>query len=113
MLLNHIRIFIYVEAFNNQTFNQDGNESAILKIKYYNPPDLIFQHLPVREKVTKSEVTRMRDGYILDTLTNVDIQEIVEIGGEVIEIYEGDSYRENFKKSPFRKVKEKLFASRK
>ena len=23
----------YVKAFNNQTFNQDGNESAILKIK--------------------------------------------------------------------------------
>ena len=35
---------VYVEAFNNQTFNQDGNESAILRIKYYNPPDLLFQH---------------------------------------------------------------------
>ena len=23
----------YVDAFNNQTFNQDGNESAILRIK--------------------------------------------------------------------------------
>ena len=34
----------YVDAFNNQTFNQDGNESAILGIKYCNPPDLIFQH---------------------------------------------------------------------
>ena len=41
---------VHVEAFNNQTFNQDGNESAILKIKYYNPPDLIFQHLPVKER---------------------------------------------------------------
>ena len=38
----------YVDAFNNQTFNQDGNESAILRIKYYNPPNLIFQHLPVK-----------------------------------------------------------------
>ena len=34
---------VYVEAFNNQTFNQDGDESAILGIKYYNPRDLIFQ----------------------------------------------------------------------
>ena len=42
-----------VVAFNNQTFNQDGDESAILTIKYYNPPNLIFQHLPVKEKVKK------------------------------------------------------------
>ena len=33
---------VYVEAFNNQTFNQDGDESATLRIKYYNPRDLIF-----------------------------------------------------------------------
>ena len=39
---------IYVEAFNNQTYNEDGDESAILTIKNYNPPDLVFQHLPVK-----------------------------------------------------------------
>ena len=100
---------IYVEAFNNQTFNQDGDESAILTIKYYNPPDLIFQHLPIKEKVEKIEVSRMRNGYIIDTLTSVDIQEIVKIG-KVIEIYEGVICRGNFKVSPFRKVIEKLFA---
>ena len=103
---------IYVEAFNNQTFNEDGDESAILTIKYYNPPDLIFQHLPVKEKVKKIEVNRMRNGYIIDTLTSVDICEIVKIGGKVVEIYEGVIYRENFKVSPFRKVIEKLFAFR-
>ena len=53
---------VLVEAFNNQTFNQDGKESAIVKIKYYNPPDLIFQHLPVKGKVKKVEVNRMRNG---------------------------------------------------
>ena len=106
--MNHV----YVEAFNNQTFNEDGDESAILTIKYYNPPDLIFQHLPVKEKVEKIEVNRMRNGYIIYTLTSVDIQEIVKIGGKVIEIYEGVIYRENFKVSPFRKVIEKLFALR-
>ena len=42
---------VYVEAFNNQTFNEDGDESAILTIKYYNPPNLKFQHLPIKEKV--------------------------------------------------------------
>ena len=54
----------------------------------------------------------MRNGYITDTLTSVDIQEIVQIDGQVIEIYEGVIYRENFKVSPFNKVIEKLFASR-
>ena len=103
---------VYVEAFNKQTFNQDGDESAILRIKYYNPPDLIFQHLPVKEKVKNFEVNRMRNGYIIDTLTSVDICEIVKIGGKVIKIYEGVIYRENFKIYPFRKVIEKLFALR-
>ena len=103
---------IYVEAFNNQMFNEDGDESAILTIKNYNPPDLIFQHLPVKEKVKKRGVNRMRNGYIIDTLTSVDICEIVKIGGKVVEIYEGVIYRENFKLSPFRRVIEKLFALR-
>ena len=103
----------YVEAFSNQSFNEDGDESAILTIKYHNPPNLIYQHLHVKEKIKKIEVNRMRTGYIIDTLTSVDICEIVKIGGKVIEIYEGVFYRENFKVSPFRKVIEKLFALRK
>ena len=53
---------VYVEAFNDQNFNEDGDESAILTIKIYNPPDLIIQHLPVKENVKKVEVNRMRKG---------------------------------------------------
>ena len=83
---------VYLEAFNNKTFNQDGDESAILTIKYYNPPDLIFQHLPIKEKVKKIKVNRMRIGYIIETLTSVDIQEIVKISGKVVKIYEGVIY---------------------
>ena len=45
---------VYVEALNNQTFNQDADESALLRIKYYNPPYLLFQHLPVKEKILKN-----------------------------------------------------------
>ena len=75
----------FVEAFNNKTFNQNGNESAILTYKDYNPPHLIFQHLPVKEKVKKIEVNRNRNGYIIDTLTSVDIQEIVKTWGNVVE----------------------------
>ena len=59
----------YVDKFNNQ----NCNESAILTIKYYNPPNLIFQHFPVKEKVKNIEVNRMRNGYIIDTLTSIDV----------------------------------------
>ena len=99
-----------VHRFNNQTFSQG---SAILKIKYYNPKNLIVQHVPIKEKEKKIEINRMRNGYIIDTLTSVDIQEIVKIGGKVIEIYEGVIYRENFKISPFRRVIDILFKLRK
>ena len=98
-----------VNKFNSGNFNQG---SAILKIKYYNPKNLIVQHLPVKEKEKKIEINRMRNGYIIDTLTSVDIQEIVKIGGKVIKIYEGVIYRENFKVSPFRKVIDILFTLR-
>ena len=98
-----------VEKFNNQTFTQG---SAILKIKYYNPKDLIVQHIPIKEKEIKIEINRMRNGYIIDTLTSVDIQEIVKIGGKVVEIYEGVIYLENFKISPFREVVDILFKLR-
>ena len=54
----------------------------------------------------------MRNGYIVDVLTSVDIQEIFKIGEKVLEIYEGVFYRENFKLSPFEKVIDKLFELR-
>ena len=47
------------EKFNTQTFTQ---ESAKLKIKYYNPKNLIVQHIPVKERVKKMEINRMRNG---------------------------------------------------
>ena len=98
-----------VEKFNSGNFTQG---SAILKIKYYNPKNLIIQHLPVKEKEKKIEINRMRNGYIINHLTSVVIQEIIKIGGKVIQIYEGVIYRENFKVSPFRKVNDKFFALR-
>ena len=39
-----------VEKLNNGKFNQG---SAILRIKYYNPKNLIVQHLPIKGKVMK------------------------------------------------------------
>ena len=75
-----------IEKIKNQTCTQG---SAILKIKYFNPKNLIVHHLPVKEKEKESEINRMRNGYIMQVLTSVDIQEVVKIGGKVIEVYEG------------------------
>ena len=93
----------------------NGNSTkgiGILKIIFYNPENLIVQHLPVKEREKKIEINRMRNGYIKDTLISVDIQEVVKIGGKVIEIYEGVIYRENFKVFSFRKVNDKIFSSK-
>ena len=46
-------------------------KSAILKWKYYNPKNLIVQHLPGKERGNKIELNRMRNDYIVDTLTPV------------------------------------------
>ena len=54
----------------------------------------------------------MRNGYMTQILTSVDIQEIVKTGGKVIQIYEGVIYRKNFEVSPFEKVMDELFALR-
>ena len=52
----------------------------------------------------------MRNGYIIDTLTSVDIQEIVKNRGKVNQIYEGVFYREKFEVIFFRKINDKIFA---
>ena len=98
------------EKFNSKTFNKG---SAILKIKCYNPKNLIVQHLPVKEKEKNNEINRMRKGHITQVLTSVDIQEVDKIGSKLIEIYEGVIYRENFKVSPFEKIIDQFFALRK
>ena len=70
----------------------------------------MVQHLPVKEREKKFENNHMRNRYIMEHLTSVDIQEIVNIGRNIIEIYEGVICREIFIVSPFRKVLDKFFA---
>ena len=41
---------LYVKFSSDQFFNEDGDESAILKKKFYSPPIFMFQHIPVKEK---------------------------------------------------------------
>ena len=100
---------IFVIDFINKTFNQNENDSETLKIYYYNPLNLMFQHLPIREKVENVVVNRMRNSYTNDTLKSVDNCEKVKVGGKVNKNYEGVNHRENFKKSHFKKIVEKLF----
>ena len=95
--------------FNKKKFSK---RSAILKINYYCPKNLIIQHIPVNERVYKIQINRMRNGYIVQALTSVDVQEIVETGGKVIEIYKSVIYRENFMVSPFKKVTDNFFELR-
>ena len=50
----------------------------------------------------------MRNGYNIDTLTSVDMQEIVKICGKFVEVY-----CKMFRTSPFKEVFEKLLNSSK
>ena len=43
---------VYVEAFNIKSFNRIVTNLK-LRLKYYNPSNLIFQHLLVKEKKIK------------------------------------------------------------
>ena len=93
-----------VIKFNKQTFTQG---SAILKILYYNPKKGIVQHLPIKGKGNKTELIRMRNGYVVDVFTSVDIQ--VKVGRKVFNIYEDVLCRVNFKTSPIKKIIQKMF----
>ena len=81
--------------FNSGRWNE-LIRSAFLTVKYHNPKNLIFQHLPIKEKIENpyknnrlEKINRMRNGIIIDTLTSVDIFEIVKCGGVILEVYEG------------------------
>ena len=40
----------------------------------------------MKEKVNKTQINRMRNGYNIDTITSVDIQEIVKNGGKSLKL---------------------------
>ena len=69
---------------------------VILGTKNYNPKDIIIQLIPFTENVGKIEFRRMSNGTIREASTNVDVQENVEIGGKVIEIYDEKTIKEIF-----------------
>ena len=103
--------------FNTGRWNE-SNRSAFLTVKYHNSENLIFQHLPVKEKVYNpynnnrlEEINRMRNGIIIATLTSVDIVEIVKYGGIILEIYEG-FFCHNFEYNPYTEFVTDMFEKR-
>ena len=82
---------------------------------YYNTSDIIFQQLPIWEKIKKTEINGMKTGFIIDTITSVNIQEFVKLRGNVIDMkvmYAGIIWKGSFKASAFRNVIEFFFNSR-
>ena len=51
----------------------------------------------------------MRNGYIFDTLTSVEIQEVVKTCDFIFKSFEGVLYKENFNVYPFGNVVQILF----
>jgi hypothetical protein len=103
----------FLELFNSRKFRP---KCGIFHIEYFNPKDLILQHLTVKDnvKIDKSngEVNRFRNGLIRDTLNSVDIDQIVRCGGRITDIYSGIVYEENFQESPFKSFIHKLYNKR-
>ena len=81
--------------FNSGKWNE-LNRCAFLTVKYHNPENLVFQHLPIKEKFENpyknnrlEEINRMRSGIIKDTLSSVEIVEIVKYGCINLEVIGG------------------------
>ena len=94
------------------------NRSAFLTVKYHNPEILIFQHLPVKEKIKNpyknnrlEEINRMTNGMIIDTLTSVNIVEIVKCGSVILEVYEG-FFCHNLEYNPYTEFVTDMFEKR-
>ena len=86
---------VVCSLFNSRRWN-DINVCAFLTVKYHNPENLVFQHLPTKENFKNpyksnrlEEINRMRNDVILDSLTSVDIVEIVNCGVVILDVFEG------------------------
>ena len=94
------------------------NRSSFPTVKHHNPENLVFKHLPVKEKIKISyknnrleESQRMRKGKILDFLTSVDIVEVVKYGGYILKVIEG-SRCHNQKYNPYTEFVTEMFEKR-
>ena len=103
--------------FNSGKWNE-LNRSAFLTVKEHNPENLIFQHLPIKEKINNpyknnrlEEINRSRNGVVIDTLASVDIVEIVKCGGVILNVYEG-FFCHNLEYNPYTEFVTDMFEKR-
>ena len=80
--------------------------------------NFVFQHLPVKEEIENpyknnrlEEINRMRKSIIINTLTSVDIVEIVECGGVIMEVLEV-FFRHNLELNPYTESFNVMFENR-
>ena len=104
-------------SFNTGRLNE-LNRSAFLTVIDHNPENLVFQHLPKEEKIKNpyrnnrlEEMNGMRNGIIIDTLTSVDIFEVVKCGGVILKVYEG-SFCHNLEYNPYTEFVTNMFDKR-
>ena len=107
----------FCSLFNSDQL-KDLKKYAFLTVKYHNPENLIFQNLPITEKIKNpyknkrfEPINRMRNGKKLDILTSVDVVEIVKCGGKILERYEG-FFRHNLDYNPYSGIVTDLFEKR-
>ena len=85
------------------------NKSGFFDVKDYNPENIIFQHMSVREQVFNAirnsweEVNRFRNGYIKQDLTSIEIEKIVRVGVIKTSFFEGFIFDE-IDYNPFEKL---------
>ena len=84
-----------------------GDESWIFE---YDPE---IKRKSLQWKCSLPPKPKKANGIIHDTLSSVDIQEIVKAGGSIIKIYEGIVYEKNLEIYPYKEFVIRLFASRK
>ena len=103
--------------FNSGKWNE-LNRCAFLAVKKRNPDYLVFQQLPVKEKIKNSyknkrseEINGMRNGLIIDTLTSVDTVGILKCGGVSWEII--GFFCHNLEYKPYTEFVTNMFEKRK
>ena len=75
--------------------SKSSNKSRSFKVSYYNPKELIFQHMSVKVNLFNDgknryeEINRFRNGDKTQYLTSVDIEKVDRSGRNIVKIVEG------------------------
>ena len=103
--------------FNSGRWNE-LKRFVFLTVNYHKPENLVFQHFSVKEKIenpyksnSSEEIFRMRNGIIIDTLTCVDLVEIVNYGSIILEVFEG-VFCHNLENNPYTEFATDMFEKR-